>query len=427
MPKLMIKADKKEVYQIVCVECGKVNDENITQTYCVKCKGVLEAKFNYDLIAERLNKYDLKNTRPSVLKYLDFYPIHDFRNAISLQEGGTQLYKAEKLASKTGFGMVYLKNEGANPTGVFKDRGTVVEVAKAREIGAKAVILASSGNMAASVAAYAAKAGLPCHVLIPENTPLGKMAQIHSYGAHVVRIRGEYSDCVTLVQKLSVVYKLYLAGDYVFRREGQKSIAFEIIEQMGFRSPDIVVCPVGAGTNIAGIWKGFVEYKRLKLIKKLPVMIGVQAEGAAVLVEAYKKKISKYKKWDSTNTICSAVAVANPVDGNLALSAIRDSEGSLIAVSDAEALKAQKYLASHEGLFVEPSSALAIAALEQLGLKGLKKSACEVVCVETGNGLKDPMSAMKNVKESPVFSPDYKIVSEYFKNILNKQGSMSMK
>ena len=413
--------DKNRLYEIVCTKCRKVVDENISHTFCPDCGSVLDAKFDYERLIERLNRYDLKNTKISALKYLDFYPMGDFRNVVSLQEGGTPIYEAKKLAKKHGLKSVYLKNEGANPTGVFKDRGTMVEIAKAKESKAKAIILASSGNMAASCAAYAAKADIPCYVLVPEKTPLGKMAQIQNYGAHVLLIKGEYSDCIGLVQKLAKDHNLYLAGDYVYRREGQKSIAYEIIEQLNYNVPDFIVCPVGAGTNIAGIWKGFQEYQRLKMTDKLPKIVGVQASGAAVLADAFRKKLKNYKPWTKTDTICSAVAVADPIDGNLALDAVRKSGGNFVDIDDEDALKAQKYLASNEALFLEPSSALAVAALRVMEKDGIAGKESTVVCVATGNGLKDPMASLEGLKSPKVFEREYGQISEYLGEIIKNR------
>jgi len=405
-------------YVLACSSCGRECDERKSHNLCPHCGEALDAIFDYEKIRERLNLFDLRSAPPSVGKYLDFFPINDLQKVVGLQEGGTPLYHAEKLGKKYGLKNLYIKNEGANPTGVFKDRGTLVEITKAVEFGAKAVIVASSGNMAASVAAYCAKASLVCYVLVPAETPVGKLAQMMEYGAHVIKIRGEYTDCVRLVHDLAPSHGLFLAGDYVFRREGQKSLAYEVCEQLDHRAPDVVIVPTGAGTHIAGIWKGFKEYRMLDLIDSLPKMVAVQAAGAAVLVDAFGKRSRNYKPWKKTSTICSAVAVADPVDGKLALKAVYDSKGAVLAIEDAETLKAQKCLASNEAVFCEPSSALSVAAVSHLIDQGIIRKTDTVVCVATGNGLKDPMTPLQSLPSPPTLEADLKVVGRYLKSKL---------
>lgn len=404
-------------YKLVCAECGKELDEKKYNTRCPSCDDVLDIQYDYEEVGKRLNKYDLQNAPISAEKYLDLLPINDFGHVVSLQEGGTHLYKTERVGAEYGLNNLYVKNEGLNPTGVFKDRGTFVEITKAKETGAKSLIIASSGNMAASCTAYASKAGLNIYVLVPEDTPVGKLSQILSYGAHVLKIKGDYSTCVKLVDQVAKEHKLYQVGDYVFRREGQKTLAYELIEQMSMSVPDYVIVPSGAGTHIAAIWKGFKEYQKLGIVKKLPKLVAVQPKGCAVLVEAFNKKKKRYKKWSKSDTLCSAVAVTDPTDGNLALKALHESKGMAVSVKDEDALKAQKLLASTEGIFAEPSSALSIAALELLIKKKVIKKNSSVVCVATGHGLKDPMSALTNMKMPKTFDADFKQISRYFKAV----------
>ena len=414
-----LKLKKGQRYHVVCYSCEKEYDENETYTRCpdASCDGPLDIQYDYEQLAQRLNKFDLRAAPAATQKYLDFFPIKDYRNVVSLQEGGTPLYKVEHIGKKFGLKNLYVKNEGQNPTGVFKDRGTLVEIAKAIELGAKAVMVASSGNMAASCAAYASKAGLPIYILVPENRPIGKLSQMLSYGGHVIKIRGGYAECIHLVQKLAPKHGFYLAGDYVFRREGQKSLAYELCEEFNFEAPDVVICPTGAGTHIAGIWKGFEEYRKLGFIKKVPKMVAVQAEGAAVLVESFSKHKHTYKAWSKTDTICSAVAVADPIDGVIALDAAYKTKGCVVAASDNDALKAQNLLASKEGIFSEPSSALAIAILPSLIKSGFIKKNDVVVAIATGNGLKDPLTPLQNLPTPKTLEADFKTVSRYIKSV----------
>lgn len=414
-------------YTLKCIACKAEFDEHETATICTKCKSPLDVVYNYDFIRQRLNLYALKNSPISALKYLTFYPIINLEKIITLNEGGTPLHHCRNLSKKLKLKNLYIKNEGANPTGVFKDRGTLVEITKALEMGAKAVCFASTGNMAASVAAYCTIAKLPCYVLVPEGTPIGKLAQTLSYGARVIQVRGTYSDCAALAEKMAHKHGFYLAGDYAFRAEGQKSQAYEIAEQLGWKSPDYLVCPVGVGTNLAAIWKGFLELKRFDLIEKLPKLIAVQPEGSNAVVQAFLKKKKKITPLEKVNTICSAVAVNNPFDGPKVLDALEKSKGTAVQIDDNTVLEMEQELAKAEAMFVEPSGALSIAAVAKLAAKNFFKPDDTIVCVATGNGLKDPKSATKIIPDPPTIDPDMKEVDNYLKYKLYHIQSEGMK
>lgn len=402
-------------YNLKCTNCKKEFDEHQTCTTCLDCGHSLEVIYNYDFIKKRLNLYALKNSPISALKYLTFYPILNLDKIVSLNEGGTPLHHCQNLSKEYKIKNLYVKNEGANPTGVFKDRGTLVEVTKALEMGATAVCLASTGNMAASVSAYCSIANLPCYVLVPEGTPIGKLAQTLSYGARIIQVRGDYSKCAKLAQEMAKKHGFYLAGDYVFRLEGQKSQGYEIAEQLGWKAPDYLLCPVGVGTNLSAIWKGFVELQKLNLIEKLPKIIAVQPEGANAVYLAYKNKKKKYSPIKRVDTVCSAVAVANPFDGNKVLDAVYKSGGQVVEVTDEEVLEAQQHLAKAEAIFVEPSGALPMAALKKLTKNKFFKSDDVVVTVATGNGLKDPKSAVKILPDPPTIDPEMSEIDNYLK------------
>lgn len=396
----------KQEYRLFCVDCNADVDEFESHTKCVKCEGVLDVEYDYEGVM-----------KTKVKDFGGFLPLKDVKSLVTLKEGNTPLYKAERLGEKYGLKNLYVKNEGANPTGVFKDRGSSLEVTKALEAGARALIIASSGNMAASCTAYASKGGLKIYVLVPEDTPVGKLSQILSYGAHVIKIKGNYSECVEISEQIARNYGLYQVGDYVFRREGQKLLAYELVKQMGDENLDGVVVPTGAGTHIAGLWKGFVECEKLGYLKKLPKMFVVQPDGCAVLVRAFEEKKNVYSRWKKADTICSAVSVTDPVDGNLALNAVYESGGAAVAVSDKEALNAQKDLASMEGVFTEPSSALAIAAIRELKKRKMIKSNDKILCIATGNGLKDPLTPLQNLPVPKTLEADFKVVSRYIKSV----------
>ena len=405
-------------YELYCISCGRQVREEESTTRCPTCKNPLDVRYDYTHIRSRLNRYSLKTSPIKAMKYLDFYPIENLNLVISLDEGGTPMYRCRKLGEATGFSCLYIKNEGANPTGVFKDRGTMVELSKAKERGAKSICVASTGNMAASVAAYSSIAMLPCYVLVPEGTAIGKMAQALSYGARLLQVRGTYNDAFRLTEEMSERYGFYLAGDYAFRVEGQKSQAFEIVEQLDWQVPAVVIIPMGFGTNIAALWKGFKEFYELQLIDRLPRLIGIQPEGCSPIAAAFNQGRDKIAPVERPNTICSAVAAGDPLDAPKALQAMRESGGCALAVSDGEILEAQQLLARLESIFVEPAGALPIAALQPLLTTGRVRSDEVVVCLATGNGLKDPKSALKVLPSPASIEPTIQEVDKFLKQRL---------
>ncbi len=402
-------------YRLVCIGCGQEVREEESSTRCPACRKPLDVRYDYGYIRARLNRYSLKSSPIKALKYLDFYPIRNLDLVISLNEGGTPLYRSQRLGDKLGCARLFIKNEGANPTGVFKDRGSLVELTKAKEQGARAICVASTGNMAASVAAYSSAAALPCYVLVPEGTAIGKMAQALSYGARLLEIRGTYTDAVRLTEEMSERHGFYLAGDYAFRVEGQKSQAFEIIEQLDWRAPAAVIVPMGCGTNMAALGKGFREFYELGFIERLPRMIGVQPEGCQPIAAAFNQGLAETVAVDKPATIATAVAAGDPQDGAKALAAIRESGGCAVVLADDDILAAQQLLSRHESIFVEPSGAIPIAALGPLLTTGRIRADEVVVCLATGTGLKDPRSALKVIPSPATIEPTTQEVDKFLK------------
>jgi len=400
--------NNNNAYYLLCVSCVKKTTELETTSRCLSCGGPLDVIYDYSDLKLRLNQFPLKNITPKVMKYLDFYPLNRRESLLTLGEGGTTLHKSKLLSRKIGIANLYIKNEGLNPTGAFKDRGSFVEINKAIELGFNSVVVASTGNMAASVSAYAAVGGLECFVFVPEGTPKGKLAQSLSYGAKVIQVSGTYNDANNLAQSTASKYGFYLAGDYVFRCEGQKSIAYEIVEQMQAIVVDWVIVPIGVGTNFAAIWKGLREYYQLGFLKKLPKMVAVQAKGCHSLIRSNSK--FKVKPIEKPQTVCSAIAVGNPQDAPKLIKALNESKGIVEAVSDDDTLSSQQILAHSEALYIEPSSATTIAALQNLFKKGIINGSDSVVCIATGAGLKDPITTLKVLAEPPTIEPDLKEV-----------------
>lgn len=414
MPPRGRRAEAK-FYELYCIVCGRTCTEQESSTRCVSCGKPLAVRYDYAHIRARLNRYSLKTSPIKALKYLDFYPILNLDLVVSLDEGGTPLYRCHRLADELGFKQLYIKNEGLNPTGVFKDRGTLVEITKAKEQGAKAICVASTGNMAGSVAAYASIAGLPCYVTVPEGTPIGKMSQALSYGARVLQVRGTYNDAASLAEQMSQRYGYYLAGDYAFRVEGQKSQAFEIVEQLEWQAPSVVIVPMGCGTNIAALWKGFKEFHEMGLISSLPRMIGVQPVGCQPIVAAFNQGRDDVVPVKKPESVASALMAGDPLDGLKALAVLRESGGCGLALTDDEILEAQQRLARQESIFVEPSGAIPVGALVPLLTTGRVRADESVVCLATGNGLKDPKAAMRVLPSPATIDPSMQEVEKFLK------------
>jgi len=329
-------------------------------------------------------------------EYKDFLPVTDKTPIITLKEGNTPLIEAKNLEETLGGKLkIYLKYEGLNPTGSFKDRGMTLAISKALEEGSKTVICASTGNTAASAACYAAKAKIDCGVLIPEGAiALGKLAQSLIYGAKVLALQGNFDDALNLVREITAKYPVTLVNSInPYRLEGQKTGAFEICDILG-KAPDYHAIPVGNAGNITAYWKGYKEYKQAGKITTLPKMIGFQAAGAAPIVEG--------KIIENPQTIATAIKIGNPASWKQAESARDESGGLIDKVTDEEIIQAYKMLASLEGLFVEPASAASIAGVIKMNKQQYFPTEATIVCILTGHGLKDPDSAIKVATQPPV-------------------------
>jgi threonine synthase len=374
------------MYSLKCIDCGKESEE---ESYNCECGGLLEVRFDLNQVEIdfKLNGKDLW-----VWKYRSLLPVKS--EPVTLKEGGTPLYRLERLEKELGVHRIYVKHEGLNPSGSFKDRGMTVGVTKALEFKRKAVACASTGNTSASMAMYAARAGLKAYVLLPAGkVALGKVAQALMHGAEVIGIRGNFDDALRIIREVSDRLKIYLLNSVnPFRLEGQKTIAYEIVDEIGV--PDRVVLPVGNAGNISAIYKGFKEFLELQLIDKIPKMTGIQASGAAPIYRAFLEKKEEITPVADPETIATAIRIGNPVNAKKALRAIYDSKGLAETVSDSEIISAQKLLAKN-GIGVEPASAASVAGLIKLSKLGMIEKDETVVCIATGNLLKDPETAIK--------------------------------
>ncbi|WP_457556186.1 threonine synthase [Candidatus Pyrohabitans sp.] len=378
------------MFVLRCIECGREYDRRAMIYQCPGCSGLLEVVFQLEDV--QLSRAELERRPFNLWRYRELMPVENSTRVVSLNEGGTPLYRARALEEELGIKELYVKNEGANPTGSFKDRGMTVGVTKALELGARAVGCASTGNTSASLAAYAARAGIKCLVLLPAGKiAIGKLAQALLHGAQVIGIKANFDVALKLIRELCVKHNIYLLNSInPWRLEGQKSEAFEIADQLNFSAPDRVVVPVGNCGNISAIWKGFREFHELGLIDTLPVMTGVQAEGASPLVKAFKAGKSSIEPEPQPETIATAIRIGAPVNAPKALRALRESHGIAESVTDEEIIEAQKLLARRLGIGVEPASAASIAGLRKLLEAGEIARDERVVCVTTGHALKDP-------------------------------------
>ncbi|EJL21285.1 threonine synthase [Brevibacillus sp. BC25] len=326
-------------------------------------------------------------------RYREFLPITEKTPLVSLHEGNTPLIHASNLSKQLGVEL-YVKYEGLNPTGSFKDRGMVMAVAKAVEEGSNTIMCASTGNTSAAAAAYAARSGLRCIVLIPNgNIALGKLAQAIAYGAEVIAIDGNFDEALDIVREITAKEPITLVNSVnPYRIEGQKTAAFEVCDALT-DAPDILAIPVGNAGNITAYWKGFEEYFAAKKSSRLPKMYGFQAAGAAPLVHG--------EPVANPETIATAIRIGNPASKDGALNAISKSSGLVDSVTDEEILHAYHLLAKSEGVFCEPASAASLAGIIKLHEAGRLQPGSQIVCVLTGNGLKDPNIALKLVGEEP--------------------------
>jgi len=332
----------------------------------------------------------VKAWRGVIEEYRDFLPVTDKTPIVTLFEGNTPLVPAPRLAEATDARMqIYLKCEGFNPTGSFKDRGMTVAISKALETGSRAVICASTGNTSAAAAAFAARAGIRAFVMVPKGSvALGKLSQAAIHGAKVLMVEGNFDQALTIVRQIAERHPVTLVNSVnPFRLEGQKTGAFEVCDQLG-RAPDYHLIPVGNAGNITAYWRGYREYHRAGRVKELPRMVGFQAAGAAPIYENHVI--------EEPRTVATAIKIGNPASWGPALEAMKDSRGWIDIVTDEEILRAYRLLAREEGIFMEPASAATVAGLIKLVKAGRFEPGSTLVLTLTGHGLKDPDTALES-------------------------------
>lgn len=375
------------MYRLVCVHCAAEYPADQIIYTCSRCGHLLAVE--YDLEGLSIDRSRWHRRPLSVWRYRELLPVAG--EPVTLQEGGTPLYHLDRIGADLDLPHLYAKHEGMNPSGSFKDRGMTVGVSMAIELGMTSVACASTGNTSASLAQYAAKAGIPAVVLLPAGkVALGKIAQALMHGARVISVRGNFDRALEMVHELCLSHGLYLLNSVnPFRLEGQKTIGFEVVDQLE-AVPDRIVLPVGNAGNISAVHKGLGELLALGFIDRLPMMTGVQAAGSAPIARAVAENLPVVLPEPCPETIATAIRIGAPVNAEKALTAIRATGGTATTVTDAEILAMQRDLARKEGIGVEPASAASVAGIKRLVEEGAIDRDERIVCVVTGHLLKDP-------------------------------------
>jgi len=391
-----------------CRECGHQYPAQALHV-CDFCFGPLEVAYDYDAIAKVISPERIAAGPQSIWRYADLLPVDDSA-PVDLGAGFTPLVRADRLAAELGLGELWIKNDTVNPTGSFKDRVTSVGLTKARELGFKVAACASTGNLASSVAAHAARAGMQSVVFIPHDLEPAKVLMAAVYGGQVVAVEGNYDDVNRLCAELTSEYPDFAFVNVNIRTyyaEGSKTLAFEVAEQLGWTAPDHVVVPVGSGSQLTKIHKGFHELAKVGLLHSDPSAIrvsGAQATGCSPVATAFAEGTDAIRP-QKPSTIAKSVAIGNPADGWYALDVVRQTGGGFGSVSDEEIVEGIRLLARTEGIFAETAGGVTIATLAQLARSGVVRPDEKVVAYVTGNGLKTTDAVAPHVGPTATIQP----------------------
>ncbi len=406
-----------------CSLCGAEYAADKVKYVCPKHRdsGLLDVVYDYDKITSHVSSASISESRDfSIWRYWELLPIQDHAAIPPLRVGWTPLYRAPRLGKQLTLKNLYLKDDGVNPTGSFKDRASAVVVAKAKELGVEIITTASSGNAGAALAGLSASAQLPAVVWVPHTAPEAKVAQLLIYGAHVFLVKGTYDEAFELCLASSKEFGWYSrnTGYNPYTTEGKKTASLEICEQLGtmkpgaregWVAPDRIFVSVGDGNIITGIWKGLRDLLALGWIEKLPKLMGVQAEGAAACYNAWKAGTDIVTPVEA-HTIADSISVGLPRDGTRAVRAVRETGGAFVTVNDDEMLEAMRKLAREEAIFAEPAGATGYAGLVRAANQGIVDEDEEIVVVITGNGLKDVPSAVRAAGKATLIEPKLEAV-----------------
>ncbi|MCS7128314.1 MAG: threonine synthase [Sulfolobales archaeon] len=414
------------VKYLKCSKCGSKYHLSERPVMCSrKDLGRLDILYDYESISMALSKEDLFKRKFYVWRYFEFMPVSSEGSIVSLNEGGTPLIKAKRLAEALGLRNLYLKDETRNPTGSFKDRCMSVSVSMAIELGFEKAVIASSGNAAASLAAYGARAGLEVVAFVPHFTPLGKLAQLSLYGARVIRVKWVSSEdpTVLMMRTLAEEYGYYPSPSFgpfnPYQLEGSKTIAFEVAEQMNWGIPSQIFIPTGSASLLTGIYRGFRDLNRVGWINGYPMLVAVQSTGNAPFIRAWieKQDPMNIRPWEKPPaTIATGLEDTFPWDGDAGLRALYETNGYGLAVPDELIANAVKLLASYEGILAEPSGAAGLAGLMKAVEERIVDRDESIVVLVTGHGLKDPEFLLKIFPEPPLINPNIEEALAILKN-----------
>ena len=392
-----------------CTMCQQIFDPNQIKTTCPICgdAGILDVLYDYEAIKKDLNLHSLSSNQDrTMFRYQQLLPVEDKHIDKMLKIGWTPLYRTNRLHHALSIKQLYIKDDGQNPSGSLKDRASAIAVLRAIEENNPIIACSSTGNAASSLAASAARMGLKTYIFVPKRAPVGKLAQLQIYGAHVIMVDGDYKDTYNLSKKAIDHHGWYNRNAAInpYLVEGKKTVALEIAEQLHFQLTDWVVVSVGDGCTIAGVYKGFYDLKKLGLIQTIPKLLGVQSEGCNPLVKAFHTHSPC--QWTEENTLADSISVGVPRNPIKALHAIEASHGSMVDVSDQSILDAMRLMGKYEGIFGEPAAAAALAGLQKAIKQQIIKPNESMVIINTGNGLKDPQNAQRATKEPILMKPD---------------------
>ena len=392
----------KKIKGLKCLGCNREYSQKEAKYNCPSCSENLDIVYDYKEIKKSFSKETLSQNKDySIWRYEPLLPIEDLNNIPPLQIGWTPLYEAKNLGKN-----LFLKDDGKNPSASFKDRASAVAIVRAQELGAKIVTGASTGNAGSSMACLATSLGIPAIIFIPQKAPKAKITQLLIFGAKVIMVKGTYDEAFDLCLEATREYGWYNrnTGYNPYTREGKKTAAFEICEQLDWQVPDKVFVPVGDGNIISGIWKGFKDLKEIGFINRLPQLVAVQSNLSNAIVKAVNERGGKIEPVKAT-TIADSISVDMPRDGLAAVKAVQESNGLAVEVSDKEILEAIKIVARATGIFGEPAGVTSYAGYKRLKEEGKIEKKERVVCLITGNGLKDIDSSIKVAGEPFLIEP----------------------
>ena len=383
---------KSYLTHLECTYCGATLSADEPHRTCPECGKVLYPRYDLQAARDALHRDDLKGRPPNMWRYFEVMPVRDEANVVTLGEGFTPIFRADRLGDEMGTADLFIKDEGINPTASFKARGLSAAVSKAKELGLTRLTMPSAGNAAGAMTAYAARAGIDAYVFMPRDAPEANRKEVAITGGHLSSVDGLISDAGRLSRARAEEEGLFDISTLQepYRVEGKKTMGYEIAEQMDWRLPDAIVYPTGGGTGIVGMWKAFQEMEEMGWVDShRPRMYAVQAEGCAPIVTAYREGSEFAEPWKDAHTIAPGIRVPSAIGDYLILRAVRESGGSALTVSDDEILAHMKKVASLEGIFVCPEGAATSAALEKLLLTGVLSSEDRVLVLNTGSGLKN--------------------------------------